>query len=186
VERISRRCNRLSKEIQEMLQLANLESSSQHPTELAKIDLAEILRAAVRQFAPGAERRSIAIVTDVQPVWVRGVNDHFVMLFENLISNAVNYSVDGGRVTVSAEPAENGPAKVSIIDEGIGIPAEKIPRIFEQYYRTKEAVAHNKESSGLGLAIVQHIVQLYCVRVCVQSAPQAGTRFDLYFETVPQ
>lgn len=181
VQRIDRRCNRLSKEIQEMLQLANLESSSQQPSETANLDVSELLQAAVQQMTPATERRSIAIQTSLEPVSVCGLKDHFVMLFENLISNAVNYSYDGGQVMVSARRLENGQSQISIIDHGIGIEADKLPRIFEEYYRTKEAVAHNKESSGLGLAIVHPIVRLYCVRACVQSTPRAGTRFDLYF-----
>ena len=182
VERISQRCTRLSKEIQEMLQLANLESSSQQPAKSTVLNADDLLRTVIQQISPTAEKRSIRFVSDLEPVRVRGVHDHLMMLFENLISNAVNYSHPGGCVVVSAHQ-DNGCATISVIDEGIGIEAEKLPLVFEQYYRTKAAAAHNKESSGLGLAIVLQIVRLYGIRVCVHSAPNAGTRFDLYFET---
>ena len=165
----------------EMLQLANLESSSQQPAQSTVLNADDLLRTVIQQISPTAEKRSIRFVSDLEPVRVRGVHDHLMMLFENLISNAVNYSHPGGCVVVSAHQ-DNGCATISVIDEGIGIEAEKLPLVFEQYYRTKAAAAHNKESSGLGLAIVLQIVRLYGIRVCVHSAPHAGTRFDLYFE----
>jgi signal transduction histidine kinase len=68
-------------------------------------------------------------------------------------------------------------------DEGIGIPAEKLPRIFDDYYRTEEAVRHNKDSTGLGLAIVRHVATSHRIRVRVESAPGRGTAVTLRFPT---
>jgi signal transduction histidine kinase len=70
---------------------------------------------------------------------------------------------------------------VTICDQGIGIPAEKLPRIFKEHYRTKEAVQHNKESSGLGLSIVKQVAQMYKIRIRVESSPGSGTKFELRF-----
>jgi two-component system phosphate regulon sensor histidine kinase PhoR len=70
---------------------------------------------------------------------------------------------------------------VVIEDNGIGIPADKLPRIYEEHYRTKEAVEHNKESSGLGLAIVKHVAEMYGIRIRVESRPGSGTKFELKF-----
>jgi len=77
------------------------------------------------------------------------------------------------------EPSD-GPI-VTVEDEGIGIPAEKLPRIFDDYYRTEEAVRHNRDSTGLGLAIVRHVATSHGIRVQVESAPGCGTRFTLRF-----
>jgi len=70
---------------------------------------------------------------------------------------------------------------VTIEDEGIGIAPEKLPRIFDVYYRTEEAVRHRPESTGVGLAIVRHVAEIHGIRVRVESAPDVGTRFTLRF-----
>jgi signal transduction histidine kinase len=68
-----------------------------------------------------------------------------------------------------------------VADDGIGIPADKLPHIFDEHYRTNEAVRHNKDSSGLGLAIVRDVARLHGIRVVVRSSPMVGTVFDLHF-----
>jgi len=74
----------------------------------------------------------------------------------------------------------NGP-KITIEDKGIGIPGEKIPRIFDEYYRTDEASRHNKSSTGLGLTIVRHIAQKYNITLQVASTQGEGTQFEVQF-----
>ena len=87
------------------------------------------------------------------------VEDHIKMLFTNLLSNAVIYSHEKGRVSVECKPSkETGPV-ITIEDRGIGMPADKLPKIFDEYYRTDEAARHNKTSTGLGLTIVHHVAQ---------------------------
>jgi signal transduction histidine kinase len=102
-------------------------------------------------------------------------------LFVNLLSNAVIYSDENGQVHISCRPAPDSGPIVTIADQGIGIPADKLPHIFEEHYRTKEAVRHNKESSGLGLAIVRNVAEMYRIRVRVESRPGFGTKFELTF-----
>ena len=77
---------------------------------------------------------------------------------------------------VACRPDDGSGAMVSIADDGIGIAPEKLPRILDEHYRTKEAALHNKESSGLGLAIVRHVVALHGIRLRVESRPGVGTR----------
>jgi signal transduction histidine kinase len=179
--RIARRCRRLATEIQEMLQLANLRSPGEVPLPQKELDLADVLRWSIAQVRVAAEERSIAIEEDIEPARTVGVEDHLKMLFTNLLSNAVSYSYDAGRVRVGCSPTGgNGPA-VTIEDEGIGIAPEKLPRIFDEYYRTDEAAQHNKESTGLGLAIVKSVAGKHGIRVRVDSGMGAGTRLTLRF-----
>ncbi len=181
VRRIVARCHRLAGEIQEMLQLANLSSNSQHRLRPAELDLLQVLRWCVEQIEPLAQERGIALDVDIQPARAAGVEDHLKMLFGNLLSNAVIYSYKGGRIRVRCSYDQLAGAVVTIGDEGIGIPAEKLFHIFEEHYRTKEAVRHNKESSGLGLAIVRQVVEHHRIRLRVTSRPGAGTKFELRF-----
>lgn len=180
VRRIAARCRRLAVEIQEMLQLANLQSSEERP-ERVRLDLADIGRWAVARVGAVAQERRVTVEEDLSPAHVVAVEDHLKMLFTNLIANAIVYSTEGGTVRVRCGPAPPDGPVVTVEDEGIGIPAEKLPRIFDEYYRTEEAVRHNKDSTGLGLAIVRHVAVSLGIRVQVESAPGRGTRFTLRF-----
>jgi signal transduction histidine kinase len=179
LRRISTRCRRLANEIQEMVQLANLRSESQGALPKAGLDVAGVLRWAMAQVLPLAEGRRVAFQADIRLARTVGVEDHLKMLFSNILGNAVAYSYEGGRVRVRCAPVGGGGAEVVIEDEGIGIPAEKLPHIFEEYYRTDEAVRHNKQSSGLGLAIVRHVAQTHGIRIRVESRQGAGTTFKV-------
>jgi signal transduction histidine kinase len=107
------------------------------------------------------------------------VADHLTMLLDNLVVNAVNYSHDGGEVQVTAKAAAPERAEVVVSDRGIGIPPDKLPRIFEDYYRTDEAVKHNRSSTGLGLAVVRQVAREMRALIRVESAPGWGTRFTV-------
>ncbi len=181
VRRIEARCNRLAGEIQEMLQLANLSSVGQDQPEPAQIDLAGMLDAAVEQVEAVARVRGIRFERDLQPATTVGSEDHLKMLLLNLVANAVNYSHDGGEVRLRCGLGDGGEAFIEVADDGIGIAPEKLPRIFEEHYRTQEALKHNSESSGLGLAIVRQVAELYCIRIRVGSRPGEGTSFVLRF-----
>ena len=181
IERILLRCRRLTAEIQEMLQLANLSSTSLESIPRARMLSTELLEWCISQVESVAQERGIIFKTDIRPVTLLGAEDHFKMLFVNLLSNAVIYSQRDGQVSISCKPGPNLEPVVVIEDNGIGIPADKLPRIFEEHYRTKEAVQHNKESSGLGLAIVKHVAQIYGIRIRVETRSGFGTKFELKF-----
>jgi len=179
VRRIETRCRRLANEIHEMVQLANLRSKSQGALPMADVDAAKALAWCLGQIQPLAEERHVTLHPDLRPARTWAVEDHLKMAFSNLLGNAVTYSHRGGRVAVRCRPADDGGALVLIEDEGIGIPADKLPHIFEEYYRTDEGVRHNTQSSGLGLTIVRHVAQAHGIRIRVESRPGAGTRFRL-------
>ena len=181
IEGIATRCEVLSREIQVMLQLANLRSNAQNLPPPTSMDLPALILACLDGLKPQAAKRGIVIDEDLSDASVRVVRDHAVMLIDNVLSNAINYSRDGQRVSVSCRALAGGGALVVIRDTGIGIPAEKLPRIFEDYFRTSEAAQHNKESTGLGLAIVRQAALAGKIRVRVESAVENGTVFFLNF-----
>jgi len=181
IRRITSRCRRLTAEIQEMLQLANLSSISQQSFVGTKIVSTELLLWCMSQVDSIARDRGVVFKTNIRPVAMIGTEDHFKMLFVNLLSNAVIYSHKNGQVHICCFRGANSEPVVTIADNGIGIPAKKLPRIFEQHYRTKEGMQHNPESSGLGLAIVKHVAEIYGIRIRVESRPGFGTKFELKF-----
>ncbi len=180
VRRIAARCRRLAHEIQQMLQLANLQSENERPLSV-ELDLADVVRWAIANVGARAEERRVTIETQLAPARVRAPADHLKMLVTNIVSNAVVYSHNGGRVRVTCaeEPPRTG--VIVVEDEGIGIPPDKLPRIFDDYYRTDEAARHNKDSTGLGLAIVRHIANAHGIHIRVESEAGRGTRFTLRF-----
>ena len=97
-------------------------------------------------------------------------------LFSNLISNAVNYSPDGGEIVVSLAPTGDF-LEVCVSDTGIGIEPEEIPKIFDKFYRIKDQRTRHVRGSGLGLAIVKGIVESHHGSVEVESRPGLGTTF---------
>jgi len=181
IGKIADRCNMLSHEIKAMLQLANLRSTAQDPPPPVAIELHEVLRTCLAALQPVAAKRGIGFVENIAGATIHGVCDHVVMMVDNVLANAVAYSHDGQKVSVTCQPKSSGGAVVTVEDSGIGIPTTKLPQIFDDYYRTADAVKHNKASTGLGLAIVRQVAMAGMVGVRVESAPQQGTRFTLDF-----
>jgi len=181
--KISRRCLALSRQIQEMLQLANLRSLGQKPPPPRAIDLAALIEAAIARVEPAARQRGIIFHKEIESLAVHAVEDHLTMLIDNLMVNAVNYSYEGGVVTIVCRAHGAGDVTVEVGDHGIGIPREKLPRIFDDYYRTEEALQHNPASTGLGLAIVHDVARETGAVIEVESAPGRGTRFTV---TIPR
>ncbi len=181
IGQIAARCQMLSRGITAMLQLTNLRSRSQALPERTEVDLDALIRACVAAVQPLAARRAIAVDEDLPPARVRVAPDHARIILENIISNAVTYSRDGQRVTISLRPWTGGGSVVMVRDHGIGIMPEKLPRIFEDYYRTTEGARHNNASTGLGLAIVRQSALASGIGVQVRSAPDLGTEFSVTF-----
>jgi signal transduction histidine kinase len=185
IEQIAARCEMLSREIKAMLQLANLRSHVQHFPGPVPIDLPALIRSCLSNLKPQAAKRGISFAEDLAPASVCGVHDHAVMMVDNVLSNAVSYSRDAQQVSVSCNSKTDGGAVVVVRDRGIGIPAEKLPHIFDDYFRTREAVKHNKASTGLGLAIVRQAALAGKIRVRVESTPAEGTVVSLDFPAAP-
>ncbi|RME96414.1 MAG: sensor histidine kinase, partial [Verrucomicrobia bacterium] len=177
--KISTRCLALSRQIQEMLQLANLRSQGQQKPAVRTVDVAAVLDAAIKRLEPTARQRGIRIEAHLEPAHVQTPEDHLTMMLENILVNAVTYSFDGGKVEVSCRPREESEVEIVVRDEGLGIQADKLPHIFEDYYRTDEALRHNRSSTGLGLAVVRQVARSLRARVRVESAPGWGTRFTI-------
>jgi len=102
-------------------------------------------------------------------------------LLANLIANAVAYSRDNTTIDIGLQASPDGACCVRVSDRGIGIPADKLPRIFDEYYRTAEAARVNRMSTGLGLAIVRQAARNLGLSITVTSEPGSGTQFAVRF-----
>ena len=95
----------------------------------------------------------------------------------NLVDNALKYSEPGGRVVVAVAPTVDGMLEWLVRDQGSGIGAEHLPRLFERFYRVDKGRSRRLGGTGLGLSIVKHIVQAHGGTVAVESAPGVGSTF---------
>src|SRR5262249_19122484 len=99
--------------------------------------------------------------------------------------NAIKYVAEGGHVTVSSRAAEQGWIAVEVHDDGPGIPAEALPRVFERFYRVDRARSRKQGGTGLGLAIVKHAVLAMGGRVSVESTVGKGSTFRIELTAAP-
>jgi len=183
LERIAARSRKLGDVIQAMLQLENVQKMTTEMLKTEPLDLAEIIKWCLAQVQATAEKHKVRIEANLQSVKINANEDCMKMLFSNVISNAILYSHQNADVTVSCRQrtgSDSGPMAF-VEDHGIGISPEKIDKIFDEYYRTDEAVSHNKNSNGLGLAIVKHVAQIHRLSIRVASTPDVGTRFEIQF-----
>ncbi|HTO98206.1 MAG TPA: HAMP domain-containing sensor histidine kinase, partial [Myxococcales bacterium] len=102
----------------------------------------------------------------------------------NLVNNAIKYSPDERRIRVAAR-REGASVRVSVSDRGIGIPKPEQKKIFEKFYRAESSLVHTTKGSGLGLALVRHIMEAHGGTIEVESAPGEGSTFTLVLKAPP-
>ncbi len=125
----------------------------------------------------------VALISNV-PAVVSGDELRLRELFLNLVDNAIKYSRFGGTVEM-ALTIEQGQARLSVTDHGIGIAEEDWPQIFDRFYRTDNARAHTKKGTGLGLAICSWIAESHHGRIEIQSQVGEGSTFTVWLPLVP-
>jgi len=143
------------------------------------VALDELLRTLAARVNVIAAERDIAVrAENLAPVTVTGDSTRLRQLFTNLLDNAVNYTPDGGRVTVTLDKTGDG-ARARVVDTGIGIAPTDLPRIFERFYRSDAAREQNAHGTGLGLAISRSVVQAHHGHITVVSEQGKGTTFTV-------
>ncbi len=144
---------------------------------LAPTDLAAVARQVVEDHTPLASEAGLELVSEIDELpAVLGDPLRLAQVAENLLTNAAKFTPAGGRVTLRVRELDGVPT-LEVCDTGSGIAAADHDRIFERLYRAPEAVSAQKPGAGLGLAIVQVLVQRHGGRVEVDSAPGMGTTF---------
>ena len=182
LQKINNTAEELGMTIMEVLQLSRLKAESLRDDTVKTLDLRSIMEQCITDVTGSAQKRNIEIQTQLLPAPISGSIYHFKMLFNNLLSNAINYSHDNSHIEISiTSPNQSGHIEVAIRDFGIGIPEEKVPMIFDEYFKTMEAVKHNNAASGVGLAIVKKIAELHNIEISVESKTDQGTCFTLTF-----
>jgi two-component system phosphate regulon sensor histidine kinase PhoR len=177
VEIIHNDANRLERLINDLLDLAKIESGKMKIS-LAPCDLLVVIDRAVKSFSKVVKDSGLTLSQSVPPQLPVVLADEtgITQVLWNLLENAIKYNKPGGSIHISAK-ANGEFVELEVSDTGIGIPAEDIPRIFERFYRVDKARSQQLGGTGLGLAIVKHLIQAHHGEVSVNSELGSGSAF---------
>jgi len=174
---IERNAARLQDLVEDVLDLSRIESRELelHPESL---ELGTLYGQVLSLFKERADRKGIELVNEsaAKPVRVRGDRRALEHVLTNLVDNAVKYCAEGAHVRLSAEELGEQ-VTLSVADDGPGIEARHLPRIFERFYRVDAGRSRELGGTGLGLSIVKHLVEAQGGAVQVESRPGQGTTF---------
>ena len=177
--KIHTHADRMGALVEDLLELSRLESGERPPVR-EPVDVSEVAEDVAASFAELAERKGLALACDHQPApTVTTDGDRLRRILENLVENAVKYTPSGGSVRIETA-GRDGAAQVTVIDDGPGIPAEHLPRVFERFYRVDKARSRDLGGTGLGLSIVRHLAESIGATVAVSSDVGRGTRFTVF------
>ena len=182
---LEKESSRLAELTSDIIELSRLQSGGpiQHPT---PVNIDQVVMRAIDSNRVLAESAGIDLVVNAKSgAYVPGDESSLVTAMNNLIRNAIGYSKGPGRVGVGVVERE-GMVEVSVTDQGIGIPAQELDRIFERFYRGDPARSRQTGGTGLGLSIVKHVVANHDGQVRVWSQLGKGSTFTLKFRTMTQ
>ncbi|MBI4617768.1 MAG: HAMP domain-containing protein [Planctomycetes bacterium] len=168
---------RMKAVIDGLLTLARADSGKEE-LQRAPLDLGEVVVETALLLAPQAEARKISVAVAAEKVPIAGDRERLREVVTNLVSNAIRYNRDGGRVDVGLR-SEDGAAVLSVADTGVGIPEKDQPHLFERFYRVDKARSRELGGVGLGLAITKWIVEAHGGRISLSSREGEGTTFTV-------
>lgn len=165
--------------IMDLLDLTHIESGKKK-RELRELDLCLVAKSAMDTMMPLAIQRDVTmqLAADDGCTYFAD-SDEMVIIFNNLISNAVKYNATGGTVTCTIAQSENQ-VVIRVADTGIGIDEADVPKLFHEFSRIKNAKTREVTGSGLGLSIVKRLVSMYNGRIEVDSKVGQGSTFSIY------
>jgi two-component system phosphate regulon sensor histidine kinase PhoR len=183
IDRGKKKIDALLELINDLLDVAKIEAG-QYVQRRIPTDIGKIIKETVSLMGPRAEEQGITLThscLDLKPVQADPKNMEEV--FNNLISNAINYSPGGGHVTVTAQGLGEY-MEIKVQDTGVGIPPEELPKIFDKFYRVKSPKTRQVIGTGLGLAIVKGIVEAHQGTIEVESIVDKGTTFRILLPVI--
>ncbi len=180
LERALNGVDRISNLVEDLDQISKLETD-RFDLVIAKFDLVKLINDVFQELEPRANTRSIKLKFDkhYEPLFVKADKNSITRVFVNLISNSISYGNTGGITQIKIELIEKRKVSISVIDNGLGMAKEHIPRLFERFYRVDKSRERNIGGSGLGLAIVKHIVEAHKQTIVVKSTEGVGSTFTL-------
>ncbi len=177
VRRIHTEADRMTTLVNDLLELTSLQSG-QADMKAQQVDIASVIREEGSRYVQVARKLGIETRVSLPDDLPRVVaqEDRMRQVVRNLLDNALKFTPENGRIDIAAEVTRQA-VEVRVTDNGLGIPSESLPHIFERFYKVERS--RRDEGSGLGLAIVKNIVQAYGGDVSVESRVGEGSTFSL-------
>lgn len=146
-----------------------------------QVGMQRLIQQVVDTLRDLALKRKIALTTNFtgEELSVEGDVEKLSLAFSNLIKNALNFTNEGGKIRIKGEQVP-GYVKISIVDNGIGIPAKELPNIFQKFYQVEKHLTRKHGGMGLGLSIAKEMVELHGGRITVESVEGKGSRFMIF------
>jgi signal transduction histidine kinase len=184
LEVIRRSTDRLHALVEDLLLIAQIEAKRVE-LQLAPVDMTELLQTSIEAIRPSADDKGVilAIETDHPPL-VHGDRNRLIQVLDNLVSNAVKFTSEGGTVTVTAR-ADDGGVRVIVADTGIGVPTEEQGQVFSRFFRASTATRLAIPGTGLGLAISRALVEQHGGTIAFESAEGEGTEVVIMLPSTP-
>jgi PAS domain S-box-containing protein len=171
-----RNADRLHRLIGDLLFVAQMDAG-QLVLEAAEVDLRALAEECLESVRPRAMQAGVEVVLEGDAVaGLQGDPSRLTQLLDNLVSNAIKFSSEGGQVAVRTT-SENGSVVLEVADQGIGIPAEQQQHLFQRFFRGSNAAERAIQGTGIGLSIVKAIVDAHGGSIAVESREGAGTTF---------
>ena len=173
---------RMARLIDDLLSLSQIERQ-EHVRPQSQVDLADVIRQCIDALSPVAKEANVRLQVDIPAkLPITGDRDEVIRVVENLIENALKYGADDDGAETRIEIAlveKDGQARFSVRDHGAGIAPEHLPRLTERFYRVDAGKSRAKGGTGLGLALVKHIVARHRGVLRIWSEPGKGAEFSV-------
>lgn len=173
LERMGKEVARLTSMVQQIIHLSRVQSTDMVVRPEA-VELRPWLETVLASLHTKASNRKTQLVTDIADVELWADPELLAMAVRNVVDNAIQYSPPGSKVVVTARP-DGHDVVLTVVDNGMGIPAEDLARIFERFYRADNARSRDQGGTGLGLSIVKHVVRQHGSDVQIWSKVGVGT-----------
>lgn len=176
---IDRNVSQLNNLVEDLLELSHLEYQKSIP-QPKPVNIRGIIKEILEYLTPASILKKQEIINKIEADTSEINTDPELLkkAITNLLDNAIKYTPEGGKIEVITKTQDNN-LFVTVKDNGIGIPAEDLPRIFERFYRVDKSRSREMGGTGLGLAIVKHIIQTLGGEVTVQSETNKGSTFTI-------
>jgi len=175
--------DRLVRLINDILDLERIQSGKE-PLAFRGVQLAQIVRQAIDGMAPVADAAGVQLIHDTTQVEIGADPDRLLQVITNLLSNAVKFSPPSSTISIMLRPGTSG-VTLSVIDQGRGIPADKLEAIFGRFQQVDASDSRQKGGSGLGLAICRTIVNQHSGRIWAERNPVRGSTFRVFLPYHP-
>ncbi len=185
LDTIIRNATKLKEIVENLSDVDNFESGSAR-VKGDRVSMAKIVEDVISLFKPEAEQKNIALKTEMDslPYYLHADQVKITIALSNLVKNAIQYTEAGGDVTVSVEE-DSGYLRVAVTDNGIGIPARELPRIFERFYQVETHLTRRYGGMGLGLSVAKSMIELHGGRIWAESEEGKGSTFTFLVPAAP-